>query len=191
MQRKSVLRVTPAAMIRLSRSQSPFRESRSMNYEYKARSYGDAGTSSSGRRVKKTTSASRRARFNGVVALSATEFARVEECKRFPLGERARGSAGRPAPVRYWYAFRQAYRPGGNDPCEGTGEVRPVCVPHRRRAAPIRDYVLSTASASGRRGACRSCHPAAERVDQVIPPGCSAFNDAAGNLVLKVAGDFR
>jgi hypothetical protein len=27
-QRKSVLRVTPAAMIRLSRSQSPFRESR-------------------------------------------------------------------------------------------------------------------------------------------------------------------
>jgi hypothetical protein len=46
-QRKSVLRVTPAAMIRLSRSQSPFRESRSMNYEYKARSYGDAGTSSS------------------------------------------------------------------------------------------------------------------------------------------------
>ena len=25
----------------------------------------------------------------------------------------------------------------------------------------------------------------------VIPPGCSAFNDAAGNLVLKVAGDVR
>jgi hypothetical protein len=24
-----------------------------------------------------------------------------------------------------------------------------------------------------------------------IPPGCSAFNDAAGNLVLKVAGDVR
>jgi hypothetical protein len=84
-QRKSVLHVTPAAMIRLSRSQSPFRESRSMNYEYKARSYGDAGTSSSGRRVMKTTTASRRARFNGVVALTATEFARVEECKRLPL----------------------------------------------------------------------------------------------------------
>jgi len=79
-QRKSVLRVTPAAMIRLSRSQSPFRESRSMNYEYKARSYDDAGTSSSGRRVKKTTTASRRADFNGVVALTATEFARVREC---------------------------------------------------------------------------------------------------------------
>ena len=76
-QRKSVLRVTAAAMIRLSRSQSPFRESRSMNYEYKARSYGDAGTSSSGRRVKRTTTASRRADFNGVVALTATEFARV------------------------------------------------------------------------------------------------------------------
>jgi hypothetical protein len=56
-----------------------------MNYEYKARSYGDAGTSSNGRRAKKTTTASRRARFNGVVALTATEFARVEECKRFPL----------------------------------------------------------------------------------------------------------
>src|SRR6476660_4111601 len=54
-QRKSVLRVTPAAMIRLSRSQSPFRESRSTNYEYKARSYGDAGTSSSDRQVPKTT----------------------------------------------------------------------------------------------------------------------------------------
>jgi N-methylhydantoinase A/oxoprolinase/acetone carboxylase beta subunit len=25
----------------------------------------------------------------------------------------------------------------------------------------------------------------------VIPPGCSAFNAAAGNLVLKVAGDVR
>jgi hypothetical protein len=35
--------------------------------------------------VMKTTTASRRARFNGVVALTATEFARVEECKRLPL----------------------------------------------------------------------------------------------------------
>jgi hypothetical protein len=70
-------------MIRLSRSQSPFRESRSMNDEYKARSYGDAGTSSSSRRVKKTTTASRRVRFNGVVAHTVTEFARVEGCNDF------------------------------------------------------------------------------------------------------------
>jgi hypothetical protein len=55
-----------------------------MNYEYKARSYGDVGTSSSGRRVKKTTTASRRADFNGVVALTATEFARVKECMGNP-----------------------------------------------------------------------------------------------------------
>jgi hypothetical protein len=42
-QRKSVMRVTPTAMIRLRRSQSPFRKSRPI-----ARSYGDAGTSSGG-----------------------------------------------------------------------------------------------------------------------------------------------
>ena len=81
-------------MIRLSRSQSPFRESRSMNYEYKARSYGDAGTSSSGRRVKKTTTASRRADFNGVVALTATEFARVKECMGNPGARRKRTAGG-------------------------------------------------------------------------------------------------
>jgi hypothetical protein len=54
-QRKSVMRVTPTAIIRLRRSQSPFRKSRPMGHEYKARSYGDAGTSSRGRRVKKTS----------------------------------------------------------------------------------------------------------------------------------------
>jgi hypothetical protein len=39
---------------------------------------GDAGVSSGGRRLKKTRTASRRARFNGVVALTAREFTRVE-----------------------------------------------------------------------------------------------------------------
>jgi hypothetical protein len=78
-QRKSVMRVAPTAMIRLRRSQSPFRKSRPMGHEYKARSYGDAGTSSGGRRAKKTTTAQRE-RFNGVVALTATASARVEEC---------------------------------------------------------------------------------------------------------------
>jgi hypothetical protein len=99
-QRKSVMRVTPTAMIRLRRSQSPFRKSRPI-----ARSYGDAGTSSGGRRVKKTTTALPRARFNGAVALTPTRFARVEECmgnpgspteanprgERFPLSEKRTG----------------------------------------------------------------------------------------------------
>jgi N-methylhydantoinase A len=70
-----------------------------------------------------------------------------------------------------------------------------VCVPHRRRAAPIRDYVLSAFYR-------RHLLPVGEALagpaillqkesTTVIPPGCSAFNDAAGNLVLKVAGDVR
>jgi hypothetical protein len=88
------MRVTPTAMIRLRRSQSPFRKTRPMGYEYKARSYGDAGTSSGGQRVKKTTTASRRERLNGVVALTATEFVRIDpgspteanrRGERFPL----------------------------------------------------------------------------------------------------------
>jgi hypothetical protein len=65
-----------------------------MNYEYKARSYGDVGTSSSGRRVKKTTTASRRADFNGVVALTATEFARVKECMGNPGSPTKRTAGG-------------------------------------------------------------------------------------------------
>jgi hypothetical protein len=42
----------PSSMIGLRRSQSPFRESRSLGYESKARSYGDAGASSGSRRGK-------------------------------------------------------------------------------------------------------------------------------------------
>jgi hypothetical protein len=85
-QRKSVMRVAPTAMIRLRRSQSPFRKSRPRGHEYKARSYGDAGTSSGGRRVKKTTTAQRE-RFNGVVALTATSVR---------AGRRMCGESGEP-----------------------------------------------------------------------------------------------
>jgi len=66
-----------------------------------------------------------------------------------------------------------------------------VCVPHRRRAAPIRDYVLSAASASGGEALAGPAILLQKESTTVIPPGCSAFNDAAGNLVLKVAGDVR
>jgi hypothetical protein len=55
-----------------------------MDYENKGQSYGDSGASSGGRRAKKTRTALRRAQFNGVVALTATEFARVKECMGKP-----------------------------------------------------------------------------------------------------------
>jgi hypothetical protein len=72
----------PSSHERLRRSQSPYRVSRSMDYENKGQSYGDSGASSGGRRARKTRTASRRAQFNGVV--EATEFARVKECMGKP-----------------------------------------------------------------------------------------------------------
>jgi len=45
-------------------------------YEYKAKSHGDGG---SGHRTKKLR-ASHHSTFSGVVTLTATEFARAEEC---------------------------------------------------------------------------------------------------------------
>ena len=51
---------------------------------------------------------------------------------------------------------------GGNDPVEGAGQDRPMRVPRRRRAAAVRDHLLSPPSAARRRDVRRARHRAAE-----------------------------
>ena len=58
-----------------------------MEYEYKARSYGEAGTSSGGRKAKGKNP--RRSTFNGVVTLTAGEYTRAQQCM---------GNPGEPTP---------------------------------------------------------------------------------------------
>ena len=94
-----------------------------MNYEYKARSYGDAGTSSNGRRAKKTTTASRRARFNGVVALTATELRGLKNANDFRSEKEREASTGRPAPSRAWERWEDQ---GGSSVTLPRLEPRPV-----------------------------------------------------------------
>jgi hypothetical protein len=72
-----------------------------METEYKAKSYGERGASSSGRQTKKLR-ASRGSTFNGVVTLTAKEYARAEECLRKP-GEPSEASKRGAALLRKLY----------------------------------------------------------------------------------------
>ena len=86
---------------------------------------------------------------------------------------------------------RKADRAGGRDPCEGAGPDRPVRVPRRRRVALLRNRVLPPASLPVGESFAGPAIVLQKDSTTVIPPGCTAINDAAGNLILKVAGDGR
>ena len=83
---------------------------------------------------------------------------------------------------------RQAHGAGRLGTGHGARQIRPMRLPRRRRAALIRNHILSPAFAAGRRGLRGPGYRAAKRSTTVIPPSCSAINDPAGNLILTIAG---